>query len=194
MVEKALPNSGELEQLRQLRNQLGASKLARELDIPFYAVRSMLDVERVSLRVLQRMRDQLPDVVARHIDDKPAQPTASIVNALPEQGMQMVDRTTMDRLVRLSPYVSVLRLAAALGVRRATLRAATSGYRLMRSETLGRLRAGLDELLSPPHERLRESLSAPSEAAIRALRSGALAPIPGLDAATTERLLAKPYS
>ena len=173
MVDKALPSDDELDQLRQLRNSLGASKLARELDIPFYAVRSTLDDEPVSLRIIQRIRDQLPDVVARHIDE----PTPRAASAVHGPSMQMADHATMDRLTRLLPYVSILRLASTLGMRRATLRAAAAGYRLMRAETLDRLRAGLDELLAPPHERLRASLSSPSAAALRALRAGALAPI-----------------
>jgi hypothetical protein len=174
----------ELDQLRQLRDRLGVSKLARALDLPFYACRSMLNVERISDRTLQRVRDHLPEVAERHL----ALPLPE--SPRPHVPLQAPDADVQALLATLSPYVSMMRLAHALGLSFATLKAATAGYRRMHTSTLDALRGQLDELLQPPYEALRATLRSPTpDAVLRGLRVGVLLPLPGMSVAQTEAIL-----
>jgi hypothetical protein len=177
----------EFDQLKQLRERIGITKLAAVLDLPFYTARSMLDVERVSERTMQRVRDHLPAAVARHLTPLPSSRAPSVADQF--EPLRPADDELRGALSAMLPYVSLVRLANYTGTSVNTLRAAVAGYRPMRASTLDTLRSQLDTLLQPPHDALRGLLRAPRPNAMRALRAGLLAPLPGMTAVQTEELL-----
>jgi hypothetical protein len=176
----------ELDQLKQLRDRIGITKLALVLDLPFYTCRSMLDVKRVSVRTLQRVRAHLPGAVTSYLASSPSpEPTTP-----DHEPLRDVDAEVRATLSTLLPYVSTLRLARALDLSLNTLKAAAAGYRRMHAATAETLHGRLDELLQPPHEDLRATLRAqPVDAVLRGLRVGVLAPLPGMSIAETRSLL-----
>lgn len=185
-ARKRFLRPAEFDQLTQLRDRIGITKLAAALDLPFYTCRDMLNVERVNDRTVQRVRDHLPAAVGRYLaeagPEAPAQPE--------HEPLQSVDAEIQATLSTLLPYVSMTRLAHVLGLSLSTLKAAAAGYRRMHVSTADVLRNQLRDLLQPPYAGLRTALRAPPlDAAIDGLRVGVLAPIYGLDAAQTEALL-----
>jgi hypothetical protein len=185
-ARKRFLRPSEFDQLTQLRDRIGITKLAAALDLPFYTCRDMLNVERVNDRTVQRVRDHLPSAVAKYLAESGPEPPAQ-----PEhEPLQSVDAEIQATLSTLLPYVSMTRLAHVLGLSLSTLKAAAAGYRRMHVATADVLRNQLRDLLQPPYAGLRTALrSPPLDAAIDGLRVGVLAPIYGLDAAQTEALL-----
>ncbi len=184
---KHLLRPGDYDHLKRLRDRIGVTRLADVLDLPFYTCRSMLNVERVNDRTLQRVRDHLPAAVQRYLveagPDKPA-------TTRPHEPLQKVDTDVQAAIATLMPYVSATRLAQALGLSLNTLKAAAAGYRRMHVSTVDALRARLDELLQPPYADLRVALRTPPiDDVLEGLRVGVLAPISGLTAEETEELL-----
>jgi len=185
-ARKRFLRPSELDQLTQLRDRIGITKLAAELDLSFYTCRDMLNVERINDRTVQRVRDYLPTAVARHLAGAGPEPPKQPEN----EPLQNVDAQIQATLSTLLPYVSITRLAHILGLSMSTLKAAAAGYRRMHVSTAEVLRDQLHDLLLPPYDGLRTALrSPPRDAAIDGLRVGVLAPIYGLDAAQTEALL-----
>lgn len=177
----------EFDHLRRLRDKIGITKLALVLDLPFYTCRSMLDVERVSDRTLQRVRDHLPAAIARYLVDCPDDDSSARSGREPLQPANVDVQATLATLL---PYVSVTRLAHALGISLGTVKAAAAGYRRMHAATAEAFRTQLDVLLQPPYDALRSTLRASAlDGAVEALRTGVLAPIEGLTAEETETLL-----
>jgi hypothetical protein len=176
----------ELDQLTQLRDRIGITKLAAALDLPFYTCRDVLNVERVNERTAQRVRDHLPAAVERYLTKAATAPPMQ----REYKPLQSVDATIQATLSTLLPYVSMTRLAHVLGLSLSTLKAAAAGYRRMHAATADSLRNQLCDLMLPPYAGLRTALRSPPIAgAIDGLRAGVLDPIYGLDVAQTEALL-----
>ena len=178
----------EFAQLRQLSDRLGVTRLADALDLPFYICRSLLNLQRVSDRTRYRVRAYLPKLVAGHLTNQAPPPKRR-----PPPPLRVAGGDIRMTLAALFPYVSAVRLAGALGLSLNTMNAAAAGYRRMHVATAEMLRSRLDDLLQPPHDALRATLRVTTPGSVlQGLRVGMLAPIPGLTAEQTERLLLKP--
>jgi len=136
----------EFEQLRELRTILGITKLAKLLDLPFYACRNMVAVQgRVTKRTIQHVRDYLPDLVAQHMPSAPAAAAAEaplVSTSVSSPDPRLLLPAEIDQLTLLHDQLGVSRLSEELGIEPETCRALMVAGRV-HSRSIDRARANL---------------------------------------------------